>query len=79
MFVHPVSLIPDTRARSYSVSYLGNVVGGDIVRYINLPIAELKVGWTRLNSTSLTDIFGSQPLKSVRSLFYSKSDWGYCM
>lgn len=28
--------------RSYSVSYLGNVVGGDIVRYINLPIEELK-------------------------------------
>ncbi|CAN0324707.1 unnamed protein product, partial [Ectocarpus sp. 13 AM-2016] len=27
---------------SYSVSYLGNVVGGDIVRYINLPIEELK-------------------------------------
>lgn len=29
--------------RSYSVSYLGNVVGGDVVRYINLPIEELKV------------------------------------
>lgn len=26
------------------MSYLGNVVGGDIVRYINLPISELKVG-----------------------------------
>ncbi|CAM9579888.1 unnamed protein product, partial [Ectocarpus fasciculatus] len=40
-----VSIIHDPRnpyRRSYSVSYLGNVVGGDIVRYINLPIEELK-------------------------------------
>ncbi|CAN0025704.1 unnamed protein product [Scytosiphon promiscuus] len=40
-----VSIINDPRNpyhKSYSVSYLGNVVGGDIVRYINLPIGELK-------------------------------------
>lgn len=33
------------------MSYLGNVVGGDIVRYINLPIADLKVGVARWTST----------------------------
>lgn len=39
------------------MSYLGNVVGGDIVRYINLPIADLKVGTAgRLGSTSLISI-----------------------
>lgn len=34
------------------MSYLGNVVGGDIVRYINLPIADLKVRSGALSSTS---------------------------
>ncbi|CAN0131995.1 unnamed protein product [Ascophyllum nodosum] len=40
-----VSLINDPRNpyyTSYSVSYLGNVAGGGIVRYVNLPIDELK-------------------------------------
>ncbi|CAM9135594.1 unnamed protein product [Pylaiella littoralis] len=40
-----VSIINDPRNpyhKSYSVSYLGNIVGGAIVRYINLPIGELK-------------------------------------
>lgn len=41
------------------MSYLGNVVGGDIVRYINLPIADLKVGlgvWARFKPIS-NDIY----------------------
>merc|ERR1740130_918023 len=40
-----ISLINDPRNpyfKMYSVDYLGNVVGGKAVRYLNLPIAELK-------------------------------------
>lgn len=43
MFLRDVPCAASPTCRSYSVSYLGNVAGGGIVRYINLPIGELKV------------------------------------